>query len=304
MMAAWLQRHRRSLLFLLALLAVGGGLFALRLPVALFPTIDFPRVVVSLNAGDRPVDRMVVEVTRPLEQALRAVPDVRAIRSTSSRGSADISVTFAWNSDMVAALLQVESAVNQALTSLPPGVSFSARRMDPTVFPVLGLALTSASRDPVSLRDFAYYQLRPVLSATPGVAQVEVLGGQQAEYQVLVDPVRLQALGLTPIDVATALSANNVVTAVGRLEDRYRLYLALADSRLHSIDEIRRTILRSGGSGIVQLEDVADVHLGQLPQWTRVTANGRDAVLINIKQQRNANTVAIVQDVKAQLGVS
>lgn len=301
MMGIWLQRHRRSLLFLLALLAVGGGLFALRLPVALFPTIDFPRVVVSLNAGDRPVDRMVVEVTRPLEQALRAVPDVRAIRSTSSRGSADIAVTFAWNSDMVTALLQVESAVNQALTSLPPGVSFSARRMDPTVFPVLGLALTSASRDPVSLRDFAYYQLRPILSAAAGVAQVEVLGGQQAEYQVLVDPVRLQALGLTPIDVATALSANNVVTAAGRMEDRYRLYLVLADSRLHSLDEIRRTILRGGGSGIVQLEDVADVRLGQIPQWTRVTANGRDAVLINIKQQRNANTVAIVQDVKAQL---
>ncbi|MEK8090256.1 efflux RND transporter permease subunit [Thermithiobacillus plumbiphilus] len=301
MMGAWLQRHARSLLFLLAILAIGGALAAMKLPVSLFPTIDFPRIVVSVDAGDRPVNRMVLEVTQPLEQALRAVPGVESIRSTSSRGSAELSVNFGWGHDMIAALLQVQAAVNQSLPELPAGTRFEARRMDPTVFPVLGLALTSKQRDPVALRDFAYFQLRPLLTAIPGVARVDVLGGRQAEYQVRVDPARLQAYNLTLQDVATALSASNVLSAVGRLEDHYRLYLVLSDTSLHNLDEIRHTVLRTGGTGVVELDDVAQVVPAVAPQWTRVTANGLDAVLVNIRQQRGANTVAITQAVKQKL---
>ncbi|MCC6543596.1 MAG: efflux RND transporter permease subunit [Nitrospirae bacterium] len=301
MIGPWLQRHTRSLLFLLVVLVVGGVFTSGSLPVALFPDIRFPRIVVSIDSGDRPVDRMVVEIVQPLEQALRSVPDVQGIRSTSSRGSADLSVNLAWGSDMTAALLQVESAVSRELSSLPAGTSFSARRMDPTVFPVLGLSLTSNDREPVSLRDFAYFQIRPLISSIPGIAGVEILGGNQAEYQVMADPARLRASGLTLKDVAMALSANNVVTAVGRIEDHYRLYLVLSDTSLKNLDDIRHTILKSGANGIVELGDVADVHSGYIPQWSRVTANGRDAVLMNVMQQPGDNTVAIVRSVRARL---
>ena len=275
-MATWLANHRRSVLMAFVLLALGGSLSIPLLPVGLFPLVDFPRIVVSLEAGDRPVDRMVVEVIRPLEQALRSVPDVTTIRSTSSRGSAEISLSFAWGSDMVVALLQAESVVSRALGQLPAGTNFSIRRMDPTVFPVLGLSMTSSSRSLSELRDLATYQVSPELSAVAGVAQVEVLGGQQAEYQVLLDPVRLQALDLAPSDIAQALASSNVVTAVGRLEDRYRLYLALSDTRLRNVQDIERTVLRSGARGIVELDDVGEVRLGVAPQWTRVNADGKE----------------------------
>ncbi|MGH8504816.1 MAG: efflux RND transporter permease subunit, partial [Stenotrophobium sp.] len=300
-MTAWLDAHRRSVLFFAVLLTAGGIAAALKLPVALFPQIDFPRVVVSLDAGDRPVDRMVVEVTRPVEQALRGVPNVLGLRSTSSRGAAEVSVNFAWGTDMVAATLQVESAVNRTLPDLPAGVRFEARRMDPTVFPVLGLSLTSDQRGLVSLRDLAYYRLRPLLSAIPGIAQVEVLGGRQAEYQVLVDPARLQAQGLSVQDVTQALAANNVTVAVGRLEDRYRLYLTQADNRLRSAADIAHTVLRAGPRGALTLDDVAQVRLSEMPEWTRVTAQGHDAVLINLRQSRGANTVALVGAIRSLL---
>ena len=199
------------------------------------------------------------------------------------------------------ALLQAESVVGRTLSQLPAGTNFTIRRMDPTVFPVLGLSMTSGSRSLSELRDLATYQVSPELSAVDGVAQVEVLGGQQSEYQVLLDPVRLQALDLSPGDVAQALASSNVVTAVGRLEDRYRLYLALSDTRLRNVQDIERTVLRSGARGIVELEDVGEVRLGVTPQWTRVNADGKDAVLVNIKQQRGASTVAIVADVRQRL---
>jgi len=298
---AWLIAHRRSVLFLIVVAAIGGAVAAWQLPVALFPNIDFPRIAVNIDAGDRPADRMVVEVTRPLEQALRSVPDVGSIRSTSSRGSADISVNFGWGTDMVAAQLQVESEINRALPDLPPGVRFQVRRMDPTIFPILGLTLTSDKRDLTELHDLAYYTLRPILSAVPGIAQVEVLGGRVAEYQVIVDPERLQMAGMSVGDVSRELTANNLVTAVGRLEDRYRLYLTLVDSRLMSTDDIANTLLKGGPTGGIRLGDIARVQLSTAPQWTRVTANGHDAVLVNIRQSRGANSVNLVQMVREQL---
>lgn len=300
-MTAWLLAHRRSVLFLIAVAALGGAVAAWQLPVALFPNIEFPRIAVSIDAGDRPSDRMVVEITRPLEQALREVPDVGSIRSTSSRGAADISLNFGWGTDMVASQLQVESAINRALPDLPPGVRFQVRRMDPTIFPIFGLTLTSDQRDLTQLHDLAYYTLRPILAAIPGIAQVEVLGGHTAEYQILVDPARLQNAGLSVDDVNRVLVANNLVSAAGKLEDRYRLYLTLTDSRLLSIDDIANVALKAGPTGAIRVGDVARVQLSTTPEWTRVTANGHDAVLVNVRQSRGANSVNLVRTVREQL---
>jgi len=298
---ASIARHRRSLFFLFTLLVVGGALSGFRLPVALFPTVAFPRVVVSLDAGDRPAERMAIEVTWPVEDAVHSVPGVRTVRSTSSRGSSEISVNFGWGEDMVAAMLQVESSINQILPTLPPGTRFHVRRMDPTVFPVLAYSLTSDSRSLVELHDLAQYQIRPLLSTVGGVARVAVLGGAQEEFRVTVNPDRLSAYGLALSDVAKALSAANVITAVGRLEDHYKLYLVLSDTRLADMEQIRDTVLFTGPNGIVRLEDVAVVSRGTVPQWSRVTADGRDAVSFQVYQQPGGNTVRIAREVKAKL---
>src|ERR1017187_10212402 len=151
-----MQAHRSAALSLLLLLALGGLVAAFLLPVALFPEVDFPRVVVNLDAGDRPAERMAIEVTVPIEEAVRSVPGLRSIRSTTSRGTCDVSGNFDWGADMVAAMLQVESAINRVLGSLPAGTTFEVRRMDPTVFPCLAYSLTSERLSPVRLRDVAY----------------------------------------------------------------------------------------------------------------------------------------------------
>jgi CzcA family heavy metal efflux pump len=299
--AHWAAGHRRSILFLVAILALAGIAAGLKLPVALFPHVDFPRVVVSLEAGDRPADQMVIAITRPVEQAIRSVPGVVGLRSTTSRGSAELSINLGWGDDMVAAMLQVESAVNQVLPELPAGTRFSVRRMDPTVFPVAAYSLTSDSQSLVQLRDLATYQLVPLLSSVNGVARVAVLGGKQAEYRVEIDPEKLAAYGLTFSDVATSVSASNVLQAVGRLEDHYKLYLLLSDTRIHSLQTIEETVLSSGADGLVRLEDIARVYPTTAPQWLRVTADGHDAVVLELYQQPGGNTVQIVDYVKQRL---
>lgn len=297
----WIQSHRRSILFLLAVFALAGLLSSINLPVSLFPHVQFPRVVVSLDAGDRPAERMAVEVTMPIEEAIRAVPGVRSARSTTSRGSAEISINFNWGADMVSEMLQVESAINQVMGELPSGTTFEVRRMDPTVFPVLGYSLTSDTHSLVELRDIALYQIRPVLSTVNGVASVGVLGGATAEYHVIVNLSRLDSFGLTLEDVAQAISASNIISAVGRLEANNKLYLVLSNTQFENFDQIGHTILRSGENGLVELEDVATVSKGQVPQWTRVTADGHDAVLFQIYQQPGGNTVKIAADARAKL---
>ncbi|WP_336961396.1 efflux RND transporter permease subunit [Sphingobium aquiterrae] len=299
-----LAGHARALYLAALLLTLGGLVAALRMPVSLFPHIDYPRVVVAIDAGDRDARQMAAQITRPMEIALRAVPGVTRVRSTTSRGSAEVALDFPWGQDMVAATLATQGALATLLPDLPPGTRFDVRRSDPTIFPVLGLALTSPSLDQQALRNLAALKLRPALTAVTGVAGVDILGGAAREFAVDVDPARAQALGLGLADIATAIGKSNDVRGVGRLEDRHRLYLVLAESRVATIGDLAALPIKSGQSaaaGLVTLGQIATTAPAPEPGFTRVTANGRDAVLVNIRQTPDGDSVRIVADVDARL---
>ncbi|MBK7249641.1 MAG: efflux RND transporter permease subunit [Gammaproteobacteria bacterium] len=302
-MTVSLAQHSRAVLFAAVLLTVGGVFALSRLPVGLFPQIDYPRVIVSIDAGDRDAAQMAAQITRPIEIALRAVPGVSGIRSTTSRGAAEVALDFAWGDDMVAAALATEGALATILPDLPTGARFNVRRSDPSLFPVLGLALTSDSLDPAALRQLAEQRIRPALIATPGIAGVDVLGGAPREFAVDIDPARLQALGLSFTDVAASISRANSVRGAGRMEDRHRLYLVLLDNRVSTAAELAAIPVKAGtmGAGVVTLGQVASIRFAEQPLFTRVTSNGQSAVLLNIRQAIKGNSVAIVQEVNARL---
>jgi CzcA family heavy metal efflux pump len=301
MLTAWTAAHRRSLLFLLLLPIIAGMAAALSLPVTLFPNVSFPRVRLSIEAGDRPAEQMVLQVTDPIEQAVHRVPNVTDVRSTTTRGTAEISIFFDWGTDMVAAMLQVNAEVARVLPKLPPGTSMQTQRMDPTVFPIISYSMTSNTVPLTEIRDIALFQLRPLLASIPGVSTVGVLGGSDQEYHVLVDPDKLIAADVSIDDVAKAVGAGNVLQAIGRLEDRYKLYLLISDNTLRSIDDIRHIALRTGPDGVTTVGDIAMVELSNVPQWTRVTAEGKDAILINIYEQPTGNSVQIAGEVRSRL---
>lgn len=299
--SSWVHSHRRSILFFIAVLAIGGLIASFKMPTSLFPTVDFPRVVVSLDAGDQPPQQMELLVTRPVEEAVRRVPGVKSVRSTTARGSAEISVNFDWGLDMTAAALQVNAAMSQITSQLPPGTVIKTRRMDPTVFPIIAYSLTSKSVSPTQLYDIAEYQLRPLLSGVDGVARVQSIGGAVEEYQVAVDPQKLSARALSADDVSRALAASNVINVVGRLEDHYKLFLVMADARLQNLQQIGDVVVASGSNGIVRIRDVAAVTRSTVPQWIRVTADGQDSVLLSIYQQPGSNSIQIAKDIKAKI---
>ena len=300
-LADWASHHSRSLLFLLAVATVGGAITATRLPVALFPSVTFPRIQITIDAGDQPATQMVTVVTRPVEQAVKAVPGLREVRSTTSRGTAELSLNFNWGVDLNTVTLQVQGELDRILPLLPAGTTFDVRRMSPFVFPVAAYSLTSDTLDLTRVHDIAQFELLPLLSSINGIAKVEVLGGHQREFRVDADLTRLQSNGLTIDDIPKAIAAANALEVVGRTEDRHKLLLTLVDNRLTTLDQLRAVIVHNGAMGAIRLADVAEVYESTAPVWTRVAADGRDAVILQIKQQPDGNTAQIVKEVRAAL---
>ncbi|MEP6899890.1 MAG: efflux RND transporter permease subunit, partial [Rhodanobacter sp.] len=194
--STWLARHARTFLIVALALTSAGLISAFSLPVGLFPQVSFPRVVVDLDAGDRPADQTALLLTRPIEEAIRTVPGVVGVRSETTRGSAQLAIDFGWGRDMISSTLLVDAAIARALPALPAGSTYDVRRMDPTVFPIIAYALQSDTLSPVELRDLAQYQIVPLLAAVPGLSHVDVQGGETAEIEVDADPQKLALHGL------------------------------------------------------------------------------------------------------------
>ncbi|WP_084584152.1 efflux RND transporter permease subunit [Sphingomonas azotifigens] len=301
MLERLLREQSRAFVLLALAAALAGIVAAYSLPIGLFPQVSFPRVVVDLDAGSRPADQTALTVTRPVEEAIRAIPGVQDVRSATSRGTAQISIDFGWGRDMIASRLLVDSAVARAIPSLPPGTQYTVRRMDPTVFPIISYALVSGRADPVALQDIAKYQVTPLLSAIPGLARVGVQGGDTAEVQVLADPHRLADHNLSMADIAAAIRNGNVLSAVGQVQDRGRLSLVIADRSVTSAAQIGAIVVSADPQGVVRVRDVATVQDGAVPVWQRIVEDGKPAVLFNIYEQPDGNAVQIAQAVQQRL---
>ena len=301
MLERLLRTQSRAFVLVALALALAGIVAALSLPIGLFPQVSFPRVVVDLDAGSRPADQTALTVTRPVEEAIRAIPGVNNVRSETSRGTAQISIDFGWGRDMIASTLLVDTAVGRILPSLPQGTHYDVRRMDPTVFPIISYALVSDSADPGMVQDFARYQVTPLLSSVPGLARVGVQGGDTAEVEVLADPQRLATYGLSMTDLATAIRNGNVLSAVGQVQDRGRLSLVIADRSVASAAQVGDIVVKAATAGVVRVRDVATVQNGAVPVWQRIVEDGRPAVLFNIYEQPDGNAVQIAQAVQGRL---
>jgi len=294
-------RHALSITFIAAVLCLAGIFCALRMPSSVFPQTNFPRVVIIVNNGITPADEMMATVTRPIEEALKDIPGALTVRSATKRGSAQINVFFNWNVDMSQSELYVLGRLSQIRSDLPATVSTEIERVTFSAFPIIGISLTSSNRDITSLWETANYELKPRFLQIPGVARVEITGGRQPEFHVVVDPLKLQANGLGLSDVSDALMKNNLFAPAGMMEENYHLYLTTVDGRVHSAEEIGNLVIAVHGSHPVQIKDVARVERGAEPVFLSVTAQGQDAVLLNVQSQADGSTLDIANALKIQL---
>lgn len=297
----FVSAHRKAVYFLVTVFSLGGIVSLFRMPISLFPNIDFPRIVMIADNGEEPADRMMVEVTRPLEEAARAIPGVATVKSATSRGSSEISVNFDWGTDIIQALQLLQGKVSSIRNELPTTVSIDIERMNAAVFPVEGFSLISDSLDQVQLRDLALYTIRPTLMRITGIAEVEIVGGKQREFLVSIDPQKLQSYGLNVNDVSSAIDRTNMVEASGLTERNFQIYLTLVDGLYNGLKDVAETVIEFKNGIPITVGDVASVEPSEKIEYIRVTADGKPAVLVNIIRQPGGNTVAIGEQVRAEL---
>ncbi|HAO80345.1 MAG TPA: acriflavin resistance protein [Verrucomicrobia subdivision 3 bacterium] len=294
-------RHALSITFIAATLCLAGVVAALRTPSSVFPQTDFPRVVILVNNGIMPASEMMATITRPIEEVMKGVPGVTTVRSATARGSAQINLFFHWNVDMVQSELYVLGRLSEIRADLPATASTEVSRVTFSAFPIIGVSLTSSNRDLMDLWETANYKLKPLFLQIPGVAKVELTGGHVPEYHVIVNPLKLQAAHLGLTDVSDALTKNNLIAPAGMIEENYHLYLTTVDGRVHSPADIGNVVIAVNAGHPVQLKDVARVERGPEPAYTVVTAQGRDAVLLNIQSQPDGSTLKIAAALKTQM---
>ena len=297
----WFSRHSKSIIFLILILTIVGIYEALSIPVAVFPTTNFPRIIIGVDNGVMPIEQMEVTITRPLEQAVNSVPGIAQVRSVTSRGSAEINLFFDWNVDMLETLQLVDAAVSRIQSSLPPTARIDTHRLDFASFPIIGYRLTSDKVSQTDLWELATYEIKPRLNRLSGVASVLIQGGQEPELHVTVDPAKMLRSQVAVPDILAAINRTNIINSPGLLNRNHQLYLGLVTSQVHSPADISNVVIKNVNNVPVRIQDIGSVARAVAPLYTAVSANGKPALLVSVNRQPDSNTVQVADEVHQEM---
>ncbi len=298
----WTARHLKSILFIIVALAGFGVYLAFSIPIAVFPSTNFPRIVIGADNGVMPIDQMQVTVTRPIEEAVNTVPGLTRVLSITSRGSAEIDLFFDWNVDMFQTLQRVTAAIATVQNTLPSTAVVNANRLTFAAFPIMGYSLTSKTTPQTRLWQLATYTMKPRMNRLAGVASVVVQGGQEPEFQIQPDPGKLVQSQITVPNFLDAISKSNLIDSPGFVQQNHQLVLGLVSGQAHTLEDIGNIVVKTSAADVpIRIRDVATVSNSVKPVYTVVTANGGPAVLLNVYRQPDSNTVAVADEVHSAI---
>ncbi len=280
-------------LFAVPALSVLGVILARTIPDAVLPEFVFHRAIILAESAELPPQQMLVAVTRPLEEAAYSVVGTTLVRSTTTRGSSEVDVTFAENGDPTTSYELLGAALGEARAHLPPGTTVNTRLLTTGTFPILDLSLSSRVRNSTELTDIAFYDLVPTLRRVPGVFRVDMDGSKYREYIVHLDPARMLAHKLTPEQVVTGLGQANVIASAGRVLDEHRMLLTVVSGDLHGTEQLLAAPVATVDGQPVHVRDIASVDLGIREDYIRTTCEHGPAVLVGISRTPDGDTELI-----------
>jgi len=294
-------RLKSPIAVILLLILIGGVFSYQNMKTSLFPNVTFPKIKIIAQNGEQPVEKMMVMVTKPLENAIKGVDNLHLIRSTTSLGSCEISAFMNWDSDIDLDKQQVESQISQIKNDLPPDVQITVEKMNPSILPVMGYSLQSDSKNPIELKMIAQYTIKPYLSRVPGVASVQVIGGKEKEYRIVLDEHKLNVLKINPLDIQKILQSTDFIKSTGYTVDYHRLYLTVTDATLKNIDELKQLVIFDNGIRKVMIGDVSTVQIAEQNEYIRIKADGKDVPLIAVVKQPKSNLVDVASQVSQKV---
>jgi len=294
-------RFKSPITVILLLILIGGAFSYQNMKTSLFPNVTFPKIKIIAQNGEQPVEKMMVQVTKPLENAIKGVDNLQLIRSTTSLGSCEISAYMSWNSDIDLDKQQVESQITQIKNDLPPDVQITVAKMNPSILPVMGYSLQSDTKNPVELKMIAQYTIKPYLSRIPGVASVQVIGGKEKEYRIVLDERKLNVLKINPLDIQKILQQTDFIKSTGFTVDYNRLYLTVTDATLKNIEQLENLVIFDNGIRKVKIIDVASVEIAEQNEYIKIKADGKDVPLIAVVKQPKSNLIDVANEVSVKV---
>src|SRR5664280_1852505 len=292
--------YKNPISVILAVIIVGGIFIYGQIQVSLFPEITFPKLKVIADNGEQPIDKMMVTVTRPLEDAIKQVPDLKILRSTTSRGTCEISAFLNWGADINVNQQMLESRISQIKYALPADVQIQIEKMNPSILPVIGFTVESDKKTPIELNLIATYIIKPFLSQIDGVSSVGIIGGKTKENWIELNQLKMSTFSITPETIRDMLNQNHFIISNGFLSDYRRLYLSITDAGLYNLNDIENVVLQNDGKRIIKLKDVATIDVRERTEYTRINANGRQGLLVAILKQPSANLIKLSENVASR----
>ncbi len=280
-----------------------GFFFLERLPVDLLPEINYPQIRVTVNYPGTAPEVMEQQITRVLEANLSATENLIRITGRASEGRTNIELFFDYGTDIDVALQDASRNLEFARTQMPQDIDPPRIfKYDPSQDPVYVAGFSSSMRSPIEVRDWMENELAPQLQALHGVGGVQVAGGLLRELQVVVDIDRLNSYGLTMNDVSTALAEENRDIAAGQVtSDRFDV-MAKTDGRFVSVDDIAEVRLRiPGSSHSIPMSEIADIRDTHREERLFVRLNGESSMQLSVTKLPEANTLQVIDRVKAEL---
>ncbi len=300
-MKSFFTSHKNALSVVIAVILMGGGFTYSILQTSLFPEITFPKIKIIADAGQQPVDQMMMMVTRPLELAIKKVPDLKVIRSSTSRGSCEISAFMDWKTDINLSQQRIESKISEIRSSLPPDLSVVVERMNPSILPVIGYTLEGVGRSPIDLKYLANFTIKPFLSQVEGVSEIRIIGGKEKEYWVELNISKISSLGLTPDIIKNTLNETGFVRSNGYLNDYRKMYLTITDALGRNKTELENLVVSNTGKRVILIKDIATVKIREAKEYIKINANGKDNILIAVIKQPNANLIELTEQMRNKL---
>ena len=289
----------RLLVLLGAALIVAGGLWSAdRIDVDVFPDLTAPTVVIMSDARGMSAEEVERLVTFPVETAVNGAANVRRVRSSSMYGYSFVWVEFDWGMDVFRARQTVSEKLVTIGEQLPEGIVPMLAPQSSVMGEIMFIGMQSDSTSMMELRDIADWVIKPAILATGGVSQVTVVGGDEKQYQVLADPLRMEAFGVTMAELEDACTSLSVNSEGGIIRDRGNEYALRGIARTTDLNELGATLVRTSGSDPVCIRDIATIHTGAAVRLGTASMNAKPAVIISVSKQPDINTLKVTRAIE------
>lgn len=281
---------------------VAGTQVALKMDIDVFPDITAPTVVVMTDAHGMAAEEVERLVTFPIETAVNGATDVRRVRSVSSYGFSFVWVEFEWGTDIYKARQIVSEKMVTVSPQMPAGMGTPILAPQTSVMgEIMFIGLQSDTVSMMEMRTLAEWEIKPILMATPGVAQVTIIGGDYMQYQVLADPMKMNHYGVTIDDLADACRGMSVNSQGGIIRQYGNEYVVRGMARTNNLSELGATLIKHKGGDPIRINDVAEVSRKAATKMGYASQNGTPAIIISVSKQPNANTLTLTENIERNL---